>query len=306
MIKKKILVTGCNGLLGQKLIEQLSGHSRYNLVATARGKNRNPEQEGYEYMEMDISKPAEVENVITLSHPDYIIHTAAMTNVDACETEKELCLQLNVNAVKYLADASNKTGSHLIHLSTDFIFDGTSGPYDEEAKPNPLSFYAASKLMGEQVVQTFSKRWSIVRTIIVYGVVSDMSRSNIILWIKKNLEEGKPIKVVNDQYRSPTLADDLAKGCILIADRNAGGIFNISGKDFLNIYELALEVAAFWNLDASLISAVSSDTLSQPAKRPPVTGLVIEKARRVLGYEPVSIHEGLRAVDEQLKRFARK
>jgi dTDP-4-dehydrorhamnose reductase len=304
-MKKKILVTGCNGLLGQKLVEQLSGHPRYSLIATAKGKNRNPGENGYEYFEMDISNPADVEKVISETAPDYIIHTAAMTNVDACEFEKALCLELNVSAVKYLVDAANKTGSHFIHLSTDFIFDGTAGPYTEEAAPHPLSFYADSKLMGELVVKTFSKKWAIARTIIVYGVVSDMSRSNVILWVKKNLEDGKPIKVVDDQYRSPTLADDLAKGCILIADKDAEGVYNISGKDFLNIYELALKIAKFWNLDASLISAVSSDQLSQPAKRPPVTGFIIDKAKNELGYDPLSIEEGLKAVDEQLRRFSK-
>ena len=178
--------------------------------------------------------------------------------------------------------------------------------YDEVATPHPISFYADSKLMGEQVVQTFAKKWSIVRTIIVYGVVSDMSRSNVILWVKKNLEEGKKINVVDDQFRTPTLADDLARGCILIAEKDAEGIFNISGKDYMNIYELAQRVAKFWKLDASLISPSKSQTLNQPAKRPPNTGLNISKAQRILKYNPLSFEEGLKQVEEQLKRFGGK
>lgn len=306
-MKKKILITGSNGLLGQKLLEQLANHPQFELIATAKGPNRSSETVGYTYESMDIADSKQVSEIILKHQPHFIINGAAMTNVDACESERELCLALNVNAVKYLVDAANAVGAHFIQLSTDFIFDGTQvgGMYDEEAKANPISFYADSKLMGEQVVQTFAHRWSIARTIIVYGVVSDMSRSNVILWVKKNLEEGKKINVVNDQFRTPTLADDLAKGCILIAEKEATGIFNLAGKDYMSIYELALHVAAYWKLDASLISPSQSDTLKQAAKRPPVTGLNIDKARKVLGYNPVSFEEGLTAVQQQLIRFSK-
>jgi dTDP-4-dehydrorhamnose reductase len=303
-VKKKILITGSNGLLGQKLLEQLQYHSDFELIATAKGTNRFPASDGYHYESLDISDPKQVDEVILKWKPEYIIHAAAMTNVDACESEKTLCLALNVNAVKFIADAANKAGSHLIHISTDFVFDGMgSGMYDEEATPNPISFYADSKLMGEQVVQTFAQKWSIVRTIIVYGVVADMSRSNVILWVKRNLEEGKKINVVDDQFRTPTLADDLARGCILIAQKNAEGIFNISGKDYMSIHQLALKVASYWKLDASLIHPSKSVDLNQPARRPPVTGLSITKAERILGYAPLSFEDGLKEVEDQLKRF---
>ncbi len=306
-MKKKILITGSNGLLGQKLLEQLIHHPDFELIATAVGENRSLVKEGYIYESMDIANAKEVNDIILKYAPHYIINTAAMTNVDACEFEKEKCLLLNVNAVKFLVDAANVVNAHFIHLSTDFIFDGIgNGMYDEQATPHPISFYADSKLMGEQVVLTFAKKWSIARTIIVYGVVADMSRSNVILWVKKNLEEGKKINVVDDQFRTPTLADDLAKGCILIAEKDAEGIFNISGKDYMSIYELAHRVAKFWNLDSSLISPSKSSTLNQAAKRPPNTGLNISKAQRILGYEPVSFEEGLKAVGEQLKRFGVK
>jgi len=303
-VKKKILITGSNGLLGQKLLELLVVNPEFELIATAKGENRSPVKDGYKFETLDISKATEVTGIIKKHAPQYIINAAGMTNVDACEFEKELCLNLNVNAVKYLVDASNLIQGHFIQLSTDFIFDGAGeGMYTENDVPHPLSFYADSKLMGEMVVQTFAKKWSIARTIIVYGAVADMSRSNIILWIKKNLEEGKKINVVDDQYRTPTLADDLARGCILIAEKNAEGIFNISGKDFMNIYELALKVADFWKLDVSLISSSKSNVLNQPAKRPAVTGLDISKARKILGYEPHSLEEGLKALEVQLKKY---
>jgi dTDP-4-dehydrorhamnose reductase len=135
--------------------------------------------------------------------------------------------------------------------------------------------------------------------VLVYGIVSDMSRSNIILWVKKSLEEGKNIKVVTDQFRTPTLAEDLAKGCWLMTDKEAEGIFHISGKDFLTPYEMAIKTADFFHLDKSLISEADSSNFTQPAKRPPRTGFILDKAISVLGYNPVSFEEGIAIVAEQ-------
>jgi dTDP-4-dehydrorhamnose reductase len=136
---------------------------------------------------------------------------------------------------------------------------------------------------------------------LVYGIVSDMSRSNIILWVKKSLEEGKNIKVVTDQFRTPTLAEDLAQGCWLITDKEAEGIFHISGKDFLTPYEMAIKTADFFELDKSLISQANADNFTQPAKRPAKTGFVLDKAINILGYNPVSFEEGIAIVAEQVR-----
>ncbi|MGB3466900.1 MAG: sugar nucleotide-binding protein, partial [Cyclobacteriaceae bacterium] len=145
-------------------------------------------------------------------------------------------------------------------------------------------------------------RWAIARTVLVYGIAHDMSRSNIILWVKKSLEEGTAIRVVNDQWRTPTLAEDLAKGCYLIAEKQAEGIFNISGKDLLNPYQMAIMTADYFGLDKSLITEVDGSTFTQPAKRPPKTGFVLDKAQSVLAYEPVSFKEGIAILAEQLSK----
>jgi dTDP-4-dehydrorhamnose reductase len=135
----------------------------------------------------------------------------------------------------------------------------------------------------------------------VYGIVEDMSRSNIILWVKNSLEANKPIKVVTDQLRTPTLAEDLAMGCWLIVNQKAEGIFHISGKDFLTPYEMAIKTADFFQLDKSLISQVDSSNFTQPAKRPPRTGFILDKAVSVLGYNPVSFEEGIGILAEQMR-----
>ncbi|MEQ8811759.1 MAG: sugar nucleotide-binding protein, partial [Imperialibacter sp.] len=187
-------------------------------------------------------------------------------------------------------------------LSTDFIFDGEDGPYDEEAKANPVSYYGDSKLAAEKAVMAGKIDWAMARTVLVYGIAFDMSRSNIILWVKKSLEEGKTINVVNDQWRTPTLAEDLAMGCYLIAKKKAKGVFNISGKDFMNPYQMAIATADYFGLDKSLINETDGSKFSQPAKRPPKTGFVLDKAKKVLGYNPHSFEEGIAVLAEQLKK----
>jgi dTDP-4-dehydrorhamnose reductase len=298
---RKILLTGSNGLLGQKLVGLLSQMPEIELFATAKGANRLHYSAGYTYLPMDITDKNQVITTIEKVAPNVVIHTAAMTNVDQCESERELCWEMNVNAVNFLIEACKNTNAFLIHLSTDFIFDGGAGPYDENAKPSPISYYGESKLAAEEAILASDIRWAMARTVLVYGIVADMSRSNIILWVKKSLEEGKKINVVTDQFRTPTLAEDLAMGCWQIADNEASGIFNISGKDFLTPFEMAIKTADYFGLDKSLITPADSSTFSQPAKRPPRTGFIIDKAIAKLGYRPHSFDEGIKIVADQFE-----
>lgn len=295
----KILITGANGLLGQKLVNFYNDHDDVQIIATGKGENRNLPG-GYTYHPMDITSEDEVISLFEKFIPDVVINTAAMTNVDMCETDPEGCQKLNVDAVANLIAGCKKTNSFLIHLSTDFIFDGTSGPYKEDDIPNPQSKYAKSKLESERILAESGIKHAIARTMLVYGIVHDMSRSNIILWVKKSLEEDKHIKVVNDQWRTPTLAEDLAKGCALIAEKRAEGVFHISGKDMLTPYDMAIATADFFGLNQSLIEEVDGSIFTQPAKRPAKTGFILDKAKRELGYEPVSFEEGLAILKSQL------
>ena len=200
---KKLLITGSNGLLGQKLVHQTALRNDLDVLATSRGANRISTTEGYTYQELDITSSEEINRVFEAFQPDVVINTAAMTNVDACESDKEGCWKLNVDAVDYLIEASRKHDTHLIHLSTDFIFDGEGGPYREEDTPNPLSYYGQSKYEAEQrMINSGLTKWSIARTIIVYGIAENMSRSNIVLWAKGALEKGTPLNIVDDQFRA--------------------------------------------------------------------------------------------------------
>jgi dTDP-4-dehydrorhamnose reductase len=296
----KILITGSNGLLGQKLIYLLARKSKVELLATSKGNNRIKNKEGYVYQSLDITNKDEVLKIVAGFLPDAIINTAAMTNVDTCELNKKQCWDLNVTAVQYLIEAAEKFNSHLIQLSTDFVFDGKNGPYQETDQPNPLSYYGESKYEAEKLLAASKIQWSIARTIIVYGIVDDLSRSNIVLWAKEALEKGDPLTIVEDQFRTPTLAEDLALGCYLIAQKRAEGIYHLSGKDAMSIIELVYKVADFYGLDKSTVTPIKSALLNQPAKRPPKTGFILDKAINDLGYNPVSFEEGLAELTKQL------
>lgn len=300
-LKQKILITGSNGLLGQKLVHMISSQAdKFDLLATSKGENRISSQENYRYQALDITNNEEVEKVVLSFSPDVIIHTAAMTNVDACEENKEACDLLNIDATAFLLAAAEMCQAHFIYLSTDFVFDGENGPYSEEDVPNPLSHYGKSKLAAEQLVEKSNTTWAIARTIIIYGIVEDMSRSNIVLWAKQALEKKQKLRIVNDQYRSPVLAEDLAIGCLEIAKRKAQGIFHLSGKDIMSIVELVRRVAKYYQLDDSFIEEISSAELNQAAKRPPRTGFILKKANKVLDYHPRSFEEGIAFLDTQL------
>lgn len=285
----RLLITGSNGLLGQKLVK-LCIRKGIQFVATSKGKNRNPDCPAINYLELDITNPIEISHLFENYYPTHIIHTAAITNVDYCEDHIEECTEVNVIATANLFEASKRYQAHFQLLSTDFVFDGEKGNYQEDDVVNPLSVYAKSKVDGENILlKDEYKNWSIVRTIIVYGEGHNLSRSNLILWSIDALKKGNEIKVVDDQFRAPTWADDLAWGCLEIVLRNKNGIFHISGPETFSILEIVYKVADFFKLDKKCIVSIKSDTLNQAAKRPPKTGFNLDKSRKELDYNPISL-----------------
>ena len=293
----KILITGSNGLLGQYLVELFSKDKAYEVVATGKGPNRLKLQEGYLYEDADLTQKEVITSLVSKHKPGVVIHSGAMTQADSCERDKEACWATNVTATQHLLEASD---AFFLFLSTDFVFDGLAGPYKEDDLVNPISYYGASKVAAERIVKAAATPWAIARTVLVYGVSDDPKRTNIITWVKNNLEQHKRIKVVDDQWRTPTLVHDLATGCKLIADKQATGLYHLSGADLLTPYEMAIAVASEFNLNASLIERVDAATFTQPAKRPARTGFIIEKAINELGYAPRSFKEGIAVVKAQL------
>ena len=298
----KIIITGSNGLLGQTLLNLLlKEKNKYQVFGFSKGENRSGRND-FSYVSVDITDEYQLRKSILEINPNFIINTAAMTNVDTCEKDKENCDKLNIEAVKYLMQISSEIKAHVIHISTDFIFDGEKGFYKETDSPNPLSYYGLSKLKSEEVLINSDINYTILRTILVYGKVFDMSRSNLVLWVKEMLENKKEITIVNDQYRMPTYVEDLALACIIAIDKKATGIFNISSNQLLSVYEIAQQIAEVFGLDKRLIKPISTSTLNQTAPRPAKTGFDLSKTNSELGFYPKSFKEDLQRFKEILTK----
>ncbi|WP_046247158.1 SDR family oxidoreductase [Hymenobacter terrenus] len=303
----KVLITGSNGLLGQKLVALLQQQAGVELVATSRGTNKLAALYPHvRFIALDVTDVTQVWQVLAQEQPTHLIHTAAMTNVDECELNQESCWQQNVDAVENLVNACSNQRIHLTHVSTDFIFSGEEGPLAEDAEPGPVNFYGQSKLAAERLVQASAGPWAIARTVLVYGVAHEYGRTNLVLWVRDSLRAGKPIKVVADQWRTPTLAEDLAQGCWLLARQSAQGIYHISSDELLTPYAMALRVADYFSLDKALIEKVDASIFSQPARRPARTGFIIDKARRELGYQPHTFAQGIGLVGAQSEIIDKK
>ena len=289
----KILITGSNGLLGQKIVRQALKKGT-TFLATSKGDNRNPDCPSEKYQSLDICDATEIENVFSDFEPTHIIHTAAITNVDACELNPEECELVNVTATHYLFEAAQKINAHFQLLSTDFIFDGEKGNYKETDEPNPLSVYAKSKVDAETILLNSDyKNHSILRTIIVYGIGNNLSRNNIICWAKEALSKGQQMNIIDDQFRAPTWADDLAWACLRVCELDKTGIYHISGPETLSIYTIVDRVANYFGLSTETLTKTDSSTLNQPAKRPPRTGFDLTKSRNELCYNPKTLEETL-------------
>ncbi|QTE22354.1 SDR family oxidoreductase [Polaribacter cellanae] len=297
---KKIVITGSNGLLGQSLLNLLlEEKDKYKIIGFSRGENRSGRND-FTYVSMDITQELILKEKLQEINPAVIINTAAMTQVDDCENNKEVCDLLNVTVVKWLVEVSKEINAHLIHISTDFIFDGKKGNYTETDTPNPLSYYGLSKLKSEEILIKSNINYTILRTILVYGKVFDMNRNNIVLWVKKMLEQQKEITIVNDQFRAPTYVEDLAIACKISIDKKATGIYNIASKKILSVYEIAQQIAGSFNLDKNLIKPISTSTLNQTAPRPAKTGFDLSKTNKELGFYPKSFKEDLERFKEKL------
>jgi len=293
----KVLVTGANGLLGQHLVAQLINR-KYEVVALGRGPSRLPfEASAYKYHDVDIATELAVNRVLSVEKPEVVIHAAAMTQVDECELNQELCERINVQGTSHIILNAELHSRKLIYISTDFVFDGEKGNYAEEDDMGPVNWYGFTKMQAESIVETCDMPWAIVRTCLVFGNALTGTRANIISWVKENLTNGKPIKVVSDQVRTPTYIDDLVRGILLILEQNAEGTFHIAGKDVLTPYDMAIKSANYFNLDASLMTRVDASTFKQPGRRPLKTGFDISKAVSQLGYAPISFEEALSLMD---------
>jgi len=295
----KILITGANGLLGQKTAEVFSGESSHQLILTdIQPNSENPTS--LEYYQLDLTKKEDVKQSFRKYAPDIIINTAAFTNVDGCETEKELSWRTNVDAVKHLIIASRVNSAKIIHISTDYVFDGKTGGYDENSTPNPMSFYGKSKLASENALITSGVNCAIIRTMIIYGTGRNV-RPNFALWMIDMLKKKQIITIVDDQFGQPTIVDDLGLALLRIVSRDKSGIYHISGSEYINRYEFALKLADVFKFDKKLIQPIKTTELQQAAPRPMNSSFILLKAETELGLKTLNVNEGLYFLRTQLE-----
>lgn len=296
---KRILICGANGLLGQRLSLMLSVQTNYEVLNTSIERCFVFDNMLLDYNQLDITNRSDVKSLVSSFHPDVIINSAAATDVDWCETNREAAWKINVTAVEHLVEATRKVGAKLIHISSDYIFDGTNGPYDEEAKPNPLGYYGKTKLASENVIKTGEIKYVILRTNVLYGNGINV-KQNFPLWVINNLKNAKQISVVTDQIGNPTYVGDLAMSVIKSFESEHEGVFNIGGSKHLSRYEFAIQVAEIFNFDKSQIKSIKTSELGQKAPRPLISGLITLKAETQLGMRFLNTEEGLTLLKREL------
>jgi dTDP-4-dehydrorhamnose reductase len=302
---KRVLVVGSNGLLGQKMTELLLRGSPHTVILSSVEDKPVVPYQSIEYVGMDITAKKEVRQVLASVEADVIVNCAAITNVDACETERELAWKVNVTGVENLIDAARRGNSSIIHVSTDYIFDGKTGPYTEEDRPDPLSYYGKSKLASENALRVSGLPFVIARTMVLYGYAPS-AKPNFVLWLIQNLEQNTGVRIVDDQSGNPTLVDDLAYGLLRAIDLGRTGVYNMAGREIVSRYEFALTAARVFGFDPALITPIKTASLNQPAPRPLKSGLITLKAEVELGYRPSTMEEGLMVLKTQLSRTGRR
>lgn len=298
LVKRRIIVSGSNGMLGQRLIEFYNKLNDVELLSTS--VEEKSVFDDVDYVQADISNRNEIKKVVYDFCPDFIINAAAYTNVDKSESERELAWKINVKGVEYLSETARVLDSHLIHISTDYIFDGRSGPYTENDTPNPLGYYARTKLASENTLKISGCKNTILRTNVLYGTAK-YSRPDFVKWVVESLRANKEIRIVDDQINNPTFIDDLVQGINKIVELRREGIYNIGGNEFLNRYEFTLMIAEYFKLDKNLVKKIKTEELNQPARRPLKSGLITIKAQSELGYKPHTILQSLELMKTELK-----
>jgi len=286
----KVLVTGASGLLGGRVVRLAL--KRGHIVFSA--YNERPSEAGIA-LKLDLTNVEGIRETIHSINPDAIIHTAAYTNVDGCEDNRDLAWRLNAEACKHIALSSANVGAHFVYVSTDYVFDGEKGLYKEGDTPNPINFYGYTKLMGEEFVRRNAKSWCIARTSVIYGWGG--SKLNFSTWLIENLEKGSQVKVLVDQYVSPTLNTNLAQMLIEIAERRLCGIFHTAGASRVSRYEFAKMLANVFNLNSDLIEPAKMSEMRWRAKRPKDSSLDVSMCSNILKEsKPMMLEEAIEAM----------
>ena len=288
----KIIILGANGFTGRRILRRLS--QKHQVLACSLHPDILPE-EGYQFHTLDILDYTTTDALLDNFQPEVIINASALSVVDYCEQHPEEATAMNVSAVEHLATYCQEKGCRLIHLSTDFVFEGTlTRPYTETDTPAPVNFYGKTKRQGEEAIEQTCTNYAIVRVEVVYGKPFPGQHGNIVHLVKSRLENGQGIRVVSDQFRSPTWVEDIARAIELLLPCQHQGTYHICGGETLSVADIAHRVAKYFRLDASLIESVTTKEMNEATPRPLYSPMNTQKAFRELGYKASLLEEGLR------------
>ncbi len=290
---RKLLVTGASGLLGNWAVAL--AERDYQVTPTDIIEPPFPNA-----VKADLTEAEGVRRLFLNLKPDVVIHTASETNVDRCETERERAWKINVEGTRNIAEGCMETGAKLVCISTDYVFDGEKGLYDEEDAPNPIDFYGLTKLEGEKQAMKRLKNCTVLRTSVLYG--RHPVKQDFATWVINKLKQQQEITVVDDHFNSPTLAENLAEMALEVAALDLQGLFHTSGCERISRYEFARRIAETFKLDSSLIKPIKmSELKAWIAKRPRDSSLSTKKIQQQLKTKPLSINEGLGKLKEEMR-----
>jgi dTDP-4-dehydrorhamnose reductase len=293
----RLLITGASGLYGSKLAKMAleKGFEVYSTDIQQLSVYGN-------FLKVDISDKQQVEDGFSKAKPDFVVHAATLTDVDKCETNKELAWKINVEGTKNILEASKKQGAFLIYISTDYVFSGDKGNYKETDKPDPINYYGLTKLKAEELVQNTLDAYCIARPSVIYGSTPAAGKVNFVLWVIEKLRAGERIKIVDDQWNTPTLNTSLSEMTLDVIDQRLTGIFHLCGATRVDRLSFAKEIAEAFNLDESLIDPVKSSDFTWPAKRPMDSSLDTSKASQQLKAKPLSLDAALERLKSELSQ----
>ena len=289
----KLLITGASGLLGTKLCEIAlrKNHEVYSAYSQHRPLYGTP-------VKLDILDLKAEQQILDKIKPQGVVHAAALTNVDKCEMEKELAWKTNVEATTNLVRLCKEHDAYLVYVSTDYVFNGEKGTYKEMDDPAPINHYGLTKLKGEEAVQTLNK-YCIVRGSVIYGSTPATGKTNFALWLLDKLRKKEEVKIITDQWNSPTLNVSMAEMILQILEKRVNGIFHLAGATRLSRYEFAEHLAETFNLDPKYIKPVQTEHIKWIAKRPKDSSLDVNKAKRTLAIKPLEIREALEIMKKE-------
>jgi dTDP-4-dehydrorhamnose reductase len=295
----KLLITGASGLYGSKLAELATARN----YAVYSGYSRDQPAYGAP-IQFDASDKNQVEKAVKKVNPEVVVHAAALTDVDKCEINKELAWKINVEGTRNIAEAVKTSRAFLIYISTDYIFNGETGLYKETDRPDPINYYGLTKLKAEELVKDLIDEYCIARGSVIYGSTPAAGKVNFALWVLNKLKRNEQIKIVTDQWNSPTLNTNLADMTLEIIERKLTGTFHLSGATRISRYDFAKQIAENFNLDSNLISPTTSAEFSWSAKRPKDSSLDTAKAQQTLKNNPLQIKQALERMKQELAHFS--